>query len=171
MAKTKITAAEYFKAINMIYYFMLGGQILLGAMGIYMVKSGFLEVENDLLYDVMLIVVSLYFVIGMTGSYLYFKKRLAKTAEMKNFLEKTAHYRGSLVVQYAMVEGIALFAIVGFMFTGSTMLLAILVVTIVYFIMLKPSREKMASELNLTPAEVSLIRNPDSAISEFEATY
>ena len=171
MAKTKITSAEYFKTINMIYYFMLGGQLLLGAISIYLAVNNTLGIDDELLDKVMMIAVSLYFVVGMAGSYIFFKKRLSKTVEMKNFMEKTASYRGGLILHYAMIEGIALLAIVGFMVTGIKLLIAYLAVTVAYFYMLKPSKEKMASELNLNPAEIGLINNPDSVISEIETTY
>jgi len=171
MAKTKVTSQEYFKAISIIYYAMLAGQALIAIMAIYFVSNDFLEADNGLLNDVMLFAVSIYFVIGMAGSYLFFKKRLSRTREIKNFPEKTAHYRAGLILKFAMIEGIALLAIVGFMVTSGTLMLIYFVVAFAFFILIKPSKDKMASELKLTPAQVSLIREPGSVISEIESSY
>ncbi len=68
--------------------------------------------------------------------------------------EKFEQYRAASILQWALIEGPALFSIVGFFLTGNYAFLALLLAIIFLFAMTAPSKLKIQLQLQLNEADL-----------------
>lgn len=168
MNKKQITSKEYFKAIRLVHTAVLAGQMIFGIIGSYLGLNNLFEVADNEIETILLIIVSIFVFTGTITSYFLFKKSLSKTRRSDNIFEKTVGYRSGLITRFAIIEGQSFFAIVAFILAPNIIFLIYFFAMLLYFLTLRPSKEKMITELNLDSEDEKLIYNDDAVISEFE---
>jgi len=85
---------------------------------------------------------------GFFGSYLIFKKQKYALREKVNLQHKLAGYQLVLITRFALLQGPSLFAIVAYIFSGNVFFLLITTLMSAYFIFLRPTREKIETDLH-----------------------
>jgi len=168
MTKKQITSKEYFKAIRLVHTAVLAGQVIFGIIGSYLGLNNMVEVADSEVETVLLIIVSIFVFTGTITIYFLFKKSISKTRRSNNIFDKTAGYRSSLITQFAIIEGQSFFAIVAFILAPNIVFLIYFFAMLLYFLTLRPSKEKIITELNLDSEDEKLIYDDDALISEFE---
>ena len=103
-----------------------------------------LDPANDVLFIPFLATLSIAFAVGPI---LY--KKIVGQAQGKTLAEKLNQFRSAIIIRYATVEGPSLFGIVIYFLSGNFFYLLISALLIVYFLTLKPSKEKIEKDLNL----------------------
>ena len=84
-----------------------------------------------------------------------FKNKLLDIREEKDLRVKIDLYRQASIVQWALLEGAALFSIIGFYLSTNYAFLALAVFIIIYFIMLTPNATKINLLTGITPEELN----------------
>jgi hypothetical protein len=64
-------------------------------------------------------------------------------------------YKGTAILQWALLEGPVLLCIICFLLSGNYALLVLAAVLVICFAMLAPTRTKLAFQLNLSDAEAA----------------
>jgi len=146
------------KALQILHRALLSGQILFAGVAFYLHYSGNFTASlkaSDKLLQVIAIVFSFGgFFIGAS----LFKKKMQQLKESSPTLEmKLAAYRSAAIIQWALLEGPVLFALICFMLVGNYAFLALGVVFILLFGISAPNKTKMMLLLQLSEEEVNLL--------------
>lgn len=141
---------------NKIYFAILFGQLLLFAVALWFVETS----QADFNYsgnDFFSLTVPLYGIIMMIGSKFIYNKKVASIKEEKELILKLSKYRTAKIIVWAMVESAGLFSIVIFMSTGKYFYAIVFVLIVGYYLLNRPSKENIVSDLQLSEEEKSII--------------
>ncbi|HTE01211.1 MAG TPA: hypothetical protein VK668_18120 [Mucilaginibacter sp.] len=136
------------KTISIIHLGLLAGQVMLGAVAFFLYKqTGFdIKTYNDpLLYLVPIVAITC----AIVGNLLY-KQLIAKLTDKNSLREKLTGHQTASITRFALLEGPSLFGIVAYMSKGNLFFLLISGIIMLYFLSLRPTTEKVASDLNLS---------------------
>ena len=167
MTDQQQTSRQYLRAINIVFFGLLGGQLLFALITLYLhlgLDYSFGEVAD--IQNIFMILVPVMVLNGFVTGQLVYNSRIKKARVMNTLIEKTAAYRGAIVVRLAMLEGASLFAIVVYLLTADLWFIGMAGIVIVYFFMLRPSAEKIVEELGLDPSETHKFLDPDQIVAE-----
>lgn len=147
------TQSGYFKNLSMLYYALLAGQVmfLLIVTGLTVggIVEGYEDLESIFLYAVPALLI---------GSVLFsnkiYKRRLPEIAANLNLEDRLIQYRGLSILRFALIEGSVLFAIIAFFITGSNPMALFAAAGILFFISLRPTKEKIIQDLQLSGGEI-----------------
>ncbi len=148
-----ISILQIHKIINTIFQTLLFGQILFLVVGIFLRQSDKIEKTSENLDFIFLVIVPL---LGMTVMYfsrLIFRKKMETIKPDVDKMNRIAGYRTSKIISWAMVEGVNMFSIVAFIFTGNYVYVAVSVFLLGYFFMIRPSKENFKVECNLSESD------------------
>jgi len=166
MNKKLLTSKEYFTSLTIVYFALLGGQVLLGAVSVFLTQFNAVALTDGSLDAVLLIVVSVFTLGGLAASHLLFKNRLAKIEKSDSLILKTGQYRTSLILKLALIEGPTFFAAIGYLLTANYLFLLFFGGLLLFYLTQKPSKPKLISDLQLNAEEEEKVYKPDAVISE-----
>lgn len=144
--------------LNMIHISLLVGMLLFLIIVIILIEGDQL-IENRTLDKVFMILVPLYGLIIMFISRLIYNLFISKYLAGTDLANKIVHYRSAKIVSWALVESASFFTLVATILTSNYLYVAVYIFLFGYLIMLRQSRHSLASELQLSPNEVDLIKN------------
>jgi hypothetical protein len=148
--KPQITPTTFVKTNQIIHLALLIGQLMF-AVVTYVITSSkgiinFTFINNDpFTYVAILLAMGGFFL----GNFL-FRQELNNASEKNSLREKLMSYQAGLIKKLAPMEGASLFSIVIFMLTGNLFFLVITGLVILYFITLRPTKEMIGNDLNLS---------------------
>jgi hypothetical protein len=137
------------KAIVMIHAALLVAQVLF-AIASYAVGTKakyFGAPTTQILY---LVTVPLIAAVSFVAANLVFKLLVARHAVKDTLGEKLVGYLSAIIVRLAILEGAALYGIVVFFITGNLFYLLIAGLLMFYFLMARPTSDKLETDLELT---------------------
>ncbi len=140
----------FIKTLSTIHFSLLMGLMGFAAFA-YWKQGGFvagIDGEDFFMYMVPIFAATGYFI----GKTLY-QKGLRQIAKEEPLAAKLGKYQTASILQYALIEGPAILALVAYFLNGNAMHLAIAAFLIVYLLSRRPTKEKIAHELQLTPQE------------------
>jgi hypothetical protein len=139
---------NFVKIIAIIHAALLIGQVLFGIVAFDETKS--IGLNLKLGSDPFFYIVPFLIVAGMLlGSFL-FTQQVSNAADKNSLNEKLAGYQTALIIRFAISEGPSLLGIVGYMLSGNVIYLILVGINVLYFILIRPTKDKMAEDLNLT---------------------
>ena len=144
--------------LNMIHISLLVGMLLFLIVVIILIRGDQL-IENRTLDKVFMILAPLYGLIIMFFSRLIYNVSISKYLDGTDLANKIVHYRSAKIVSWALVESACFFALVATILTSNYLYVAVFIFLFGYFIMLRPSRQSLVSELQLSSNEIDLIIN------------
>ncbi|MEO3404648.1 hypothetical protein AAFN85_12150 [Mucilaginibacter sp. CAU 1740] len=140
-----IIPATFVKTTTIIHLALVMGQVLFAATTLLNSKNR-VQPQSDDLFKYMAPALALSgFVIG----HFLFLKFLGNIKRDSPLKTKLAAYQSATIVRLALLEGPSLFAIVCFMLTRNMMFIGISGAIILYFIYLRPTRQKVEDDLAL----------------------
>ena len=163
--KQPLTSKQYFKALTIIFYALIAGQIafmLIAFFSPYFFEKLILS-DKEQMYAALL--VSFICVFGFSFSRLYFKKSLNRLIQQENLIEKMQKYQRLIVIKYAAWETPSICAIIAAFLTGNTIFLTFSILLILLLFVDKPSKEKAIKELCLSGEDAQKINTPSEIIS------
>lgn len=166
MESSKQTSKDYFKGLNIVYFALIVGQLFFVTIAIFIGLNMPIAIEEAEVRMIVTIVISLLVASGISASHMIFNSKLKKIKEKSNIIEKTVEYRSVLILRYALLEGPSMLATVGYLLTGYLLFIGVVSVVITFFIILKPSKERLVFDLNLDALEKGKIFDPNEVISE-----
>jgi len=150
MKNQNIEPANFFKMTSLIFNALLAGMIIMaGMMCLTNPTQNFdFDLKNQLL--VIMLVAMIAGIFGSNFMYNFFKNKI----ETNNSIgEKTAKIQSANLARLALVEAPALLGIVLYMVESNLAFLMLSAIMILYFLTLKPSKDKILDDMNLTSDE------------------
>lgn len=134
---------------------MLIGMLLFGVIAFFLNNSGAFEpVAKDLDHPLQVIVI----ILAAAGFFIgnnYFKRKVLQQAqELQIPQDKMAIYRHASIIQWALLEGPAIFAVISFALTGNFAFLALAATVVILFALAFPARHKIMLLLSLTETDL-----------------
>lgn len=148
-------AAALVKTTAIIHMALATGQILFAAVTFIIPQKLADNKGNDVLLLIVPIVAVSSFIIG----HLLFKKLLSNIKTESPLKAKLLSYQSATLVRLALLEAPSLFAIVSFMLTGKMVYMGIAALIVLYFIYLRPGKQKIEDDLNLDYDEKTQLVN------------
>ena len=162
------TSKEYFKALQIVYYALIAGQVLFGLLAFYLIQTRLFDGDQKELRDIFIYIVPVFVAGGLFGSGILFKSRLNLAKEKTSLYEKMSDYRSALIVRYALLEGPSFFGIVVFLITGDYLFLGMSGLIIAVFFTLMPTANRAVNDLELSANDTHTINDPNGVISELK---
>jgi hypothetical protein len=145
---TELTPKKYLTSLSLIHLTMLIGQLLFGALAIFIndnITLDLLDTDNKLFF-----IIPLFALVGYFAGNFLFKQNINTIANNNNSLnDKLKGYQVALIIKLALLEGSAIFGIVAFLMSGNLYFLLVVGAIIFYFFIQKPSKEKIIDVLKL----------------------
>ena len=154
--QNKNVKPEELKSLQIVHRALLLGLVLFAAIAFYLNYSGnFIAGLKSYDQPLQVIAITLSFGGFFIGS-LLFKKKMQQIKDSSPELRvKLSTYRSAAIMQWALLEGPALFAIICFLLVGNYAFLALAVVFIILFAVTAPNKTKMMLLLQLTEEEIN----------------
>ena len=145
-------SSPYIKAISILHYALLAGQLLFG---IIMLALVWLRKENSYglanISQQMLVACLVIAALAYLGSNQLFKKKLRDINEINNPVsKKLEEYRAASITRWALMEFATLFCIIVFFVTGNYSIMIVAAVMLFLFFTTRPGAEKTVSDLNIS---------------------
>lgn len=144
-----------FRALNIIHKGLIAGQVMFAAVTAYLLYSGAVipaATELDRTLQVVALAIT---AAGIFAGFTIFKKKLVQVREMQSSAkEKFDQYRAACIIQWALMEGPAIFCIICFFLTGNYAFLAVVGFVIILFAMTGPSKLRIQLQLQISEAEL-----------------
>jgi len=137
----------YLKTLSIIHIALAAGQLIF-AVGVLVYLKDTIQ-HLFWLTDVFTLVVPAVAFVGFSVGNLLFKRFVDATLQMQTLTDKLNGYRTALIIRFALIEGPFIFAILAFIFSTNAFCLLTAALLFLYFITLRPSKEKLIRDLKL----------------------
>jgi hypothetical protein len=161
------TSKEYFTQLTLIYAPLLIVQVAFGGIAYYLVSTGQFPTDPSMtgtLKLVALLVVSF----GVLASAFVSKAQFKAIKQKTSLPDKMKAYRPALLIKWALLETPGMFCIVCFLLTGSFVILGLAGPSVIMLIIYRPTASGAGMDLELSPAEKTLVENPNGVIAKVE---
>lgn len=137
----------YLRVNSILHLALMMGQIIFAAVCLAM--TGKTKIVLDNTEDIFLIVVPAVTLFGIFVSGFMFKKSLETAVSKSYLIDKLTAYRVALIMRYAFLEAPSLLSIVAYLLTGNFGYILISGFIILYFIALRPTKDRLEKDLQL----------------------
>lgn len=163
--KRTLTSSQYFQTVLLTYYLQAFSLLLFSGVVMYIISrsGGTNPVMDDKRWSIM---VPFVLILGIASAYFIFRLMVKKISPSDRLQAKCPKYASALIVRSALLELPGLFAAIVAYLTLQPYFLGGSVMMFLIFLILRPGRHSMASDLNLSPRERELLEKPDAVISE-----
>lgn len=148
----------YIKALRILYTAMLAGQVLFFLIVFALQWSNMLY-NNTELTAVFIYLAPAVSLFSILFSSRYFRKKLPAAAAAPYLSLKLDEYRKLYIMRCAIMEGGTIFCIIMYFITGHSLMLACSFAGIVMFAGLRPAKEKIIQELELSSEEIKIFES------------
>lgn len=140
------TPNNFMRTLQIIHMAMISGVLFFGVFSFINKKDTmvFYNEGDVLLYVYPALAIGAVFL----GQFL-FKNQISSLKAKEDLKEKLGGYQTASIIKFALIEGAAFFGLVQFFTSGSMAYLAITGLLVVYLLLQKPTKTKVASDLDL----------------------
>lgn len=150
----QVEIKKQFKTLNLIYGVILGSMSIAAIFSVvYIFKQGFLPVFDAQSQAAIKSVVIIALLVGIPVSHVFFYKKVKHINTSLLVVAKMRLYRVAFMIRVAMLEGIGLLAIIGYLVSADKSFLYMFSVVFILFLVHAPTRNKLISDLSLTETE------------------
>jgi hypothetical protein len=149
----EISPKTFLKTISIIHLALMMGQVLFGIVVFTQVHTITFNLKDT--HDPFLLVVPIMAIGSFTASVIVFKQLLNAATAKEPLSAKITAYQSALIVRFALLEGASLFGIVTFLLTGNLLFIGISGLLVLYFLIIRPTKDKVQTDLNLSYEETS----------------
>ncbi|HTF81940.1 MAG TPA: hypothetical protein VL947_09450 [Cytophagales bacterium] len=169
MQKKGETSKQYFNTLSLIHIALLLGQLAF-AVVVYVMHADKSPEETTQDPGVYRILVPSLAVFGFIASTFLPEARLKSLRGSKDLGYKLAGYRTMLIIKYALLEAPSLFALVIYLLTADYLFLGVASALIIFFIINRPSKDKLMSSLELDHVEKAALNDPNAVVTNMVRT-
>lgn len=149
----EVSPKTFLKTIGIIHLALVVGQVLFGV--VVFTQSHAISLNLKDTHDPFLLVVPIMAIGSFTASIIVFKQLLNAAANKATLTAKITAYQSALIVRFALLEGASLFGIVTFLLRGNLLFIGISGLIVLYFLILRPTKDKTQTDLNLSYEETA----------------
>jgi hypothetical protein len=145
------------KAIRVLYFALLAGQLLFTLIVTILVETGILSNgfrSVTLFFQVAVLVIA---AATIPAAFFLFRRRLSGISPEEGLDKKMEKYRAALILRMALCEMPVLFAIIAYFVTNNRSFLWMTILLIINFLFIYPSRNRIIDQLQLSSSEQSLL--------------
>jgi hypothetical protein len=153
------TPRAYLKQISIIHIALFTGQLLFGLVTLFITPQKGIDITNT--NDPFLYVVPIVALGSLAASAFLFKLNLNMAIDKDSLNGKLMLYQAALIVKLAPLEGASLLGIVSYMLTGNLLFIIISGLMALYFLSLRPTKDKIANDLDLSYEDKLLFDNQE----------
>lgn len=164
MDNIRQTSGVYFRSLSIVFYGLIIGQVFFGLISFFLVSTNNFKSEGADLRSIFIYIIPIFALGGFILSNLTFKNRLKAIDKKSSLMIKLTDYRAALVVRYALLEGPSIFSIVVYLVTGDTIFIILAASIVLYFLTIRPNREKAISDLSLDSNDEQIFYDPNKEI-------
>jgi hypothetical protein len=159
------TTQQYFKALTILHFALVIGLVLFSIIAYVVHGAGAFD-NNATLSAIFQYMVPVLAFLGIAAGNVLYKKQVNEIKKKVGLAEKLNAYRGPFTLRDALLEGPALFAIIAYLLCGNTLLLGVAVLLIVVFILIRPTKNVLIKDLELSSPEMDILNDDDALISD-----
>ncbi|MFD0749399.1 hypothetical protein ACFQZS_04550 [Mucilaginibacter calamicampi] len=141
------TPATIIRTINIIHLALIAGQALFALVAFTNSQQTTVKFDE---HDQFTFIIPGFAIASFLISNFLFKTLIAKAVNLPDLLSKLTGYQTALIVRMAALEAISLFAIVTYILTSNFLFLLISVILMVYGVIIRPTVDKIADDLQLS---------------------
>jgi hypothetical protein len=157
------TTQQYFKALTVLHFALTTGITLFIVLA-YFLEGAMAQGNSETLASIFeYMVPALAFICIAAGNVVY-KKRMNDIKTKNSLAEKLNDYRAAFILRDALLEGAALFAVIAYMLCGEWILLGVAILLLLIFIFIKPTKDKLIKDLELSSDETVIIEDDNAVI-------
>jgi len=139
---------EKLKVNTIIHLALLVGQLLFAIVAFSITENKGINVKYT--GDPFLFVVPFMAISCFVLSTFMYKQQLALAVNKETVSDKLMAYQTAMIVRCALLQGSSLFGIVTYLISGNLFFLLISAAIILYFITIRPTKDSVATDLNLS---------------------
>lgn len=158
------TSGQYFTNLTILYGSLIAGQVLFAAVA-YFMKPEAATAETEAMHETFQMIIPLVAIGCLAGSMLLFRSRVAAIQKETDLKKKMADYRAASIMRYALLEAPSLFSLVVYLLTGRPFYLGLAAIFILAFLLYRPTPQRAAVDLTLSPGERAKLENPQAVIT------
>jgi magnesium-transporting ATPase (P-type) len=148
MTKPTLTPKSFLTTLTIMYFSFFGAMLFFAIISYYINNNHNLDFENfDITLFVVLVIISLF---GLIGDKAVKNKTIDKAKNKALLWEKLGVYQTASLIQFAFVEGAVFFGIILYLQTSEFLFLVIALLLMIYFLALRPNKEKISKTLQLS---------------------
>jgi hypothetical protein len=163
--KTPITTKQYFITLNTTYYLQTFSVLLFAAVVAFLINQRPDAVGNASISD-WHTVVPVAMIISLATAYMVFRLLVGRIKANDPLRQKMPAYARAILIRSALLEIPGFLAAIAAYLSGKFYFLGAAVLIFVLFLILKPSRNSIATDLNLSPKEKALLEDDSALIAE-----
>jgi hypothetical protein len=143
------------KAIRILYFAMLIGQVFFASIITVLVEAGFATGNNNSLITMGQVAVIVIAAVLVPASFFLFRKRLSIINPEEDLGGKLEKYRAALIIRMGLCQMPTMFATIVYFITGNHSFLWMIIILISNFLLIYPSNNKIIDSLQLNSSEQS----------------
>jgi hypothetical protein len=164
METGSLTSQTYFWILSIVHLVMLAGQIIFAGVAIFSNLNGTLEAMDSGLHQILQFIVPGFVLVGFFAGKMIMDSRLKSIKAKGSLRQRLAEYQGVLIVKYTLLEAPSLLGLMGYLLTGNLFYLGFSGLVMLIFIMNKPSRDRIAIDLELNANDKETLYNPEAVL-------
>ncbi|MFN3872254.1 MAG: hypothetical protein ACK4R9_04575 [Ignavibacterium sp.] len=146
-------ASEQIKAVQIIFFALLTGQIIFLFIAVFLVQSSNV-VPDENLFLILFVVDLLIIAPAIVAGPMFYRSFISRVKPKMSLSEKFNLYKQGTIIKLALVEAPTIFSIVAYMLTGSLVFLILAIGVLVLFFQHKPTIEKFANDFDISLSEL-----------------
>ena len=144
------------KLTNIIYLALLSGLIIFFILVIILIQIKTPEENKDLDF-IFTFLVPVFGLAMMFVSRIIYNQMISKYDSDSSIMQKISYFRTAKIISWAIVEGACFLALVATILTSNYLYVAVFILLLGYFIMMRPTNESLIRDMRLNSEESELI--------------
>ena len=157
------TIKQYFTALTVLHVALTSGVIIFIVIA-YFLHGSIANGNAETLGNIFQYMVPALAIIGIVAGNILYKKQVNEIKSKDGLAQKLNAYRATFILRDALLEGPALFAIITFLLCGEFIFLAVAILIVLIFVLIKPSKDKIIRDLELSTDEILIMEDDDAII-------
>lgn len=150
---------DFFKQLNILFYALAAGQLLFCAVAIFLRFEGVAGFDETSAQNTTLTMIAPFLTLAaFAGAWFINQTRVAQGVELKGLNEKTGHYRTTIVIRSAIIEGGNIIMLIVYLLSGRPIHLIWFAVGMLLFLYFRPSHSNLVRNYQLSFEEESQLK-------------
>lgn len=157
------TSKSVLTALNTIYYSLISVMTMFAFIAFYISVTGAITPDPEFALMLRYVLFAL-LPIGIGAGYFIFKQGMNTINPSLSLREKLMKYQTAVLIRSGCFEMPGLFGAVATLISGDISFLLFTAIVIVLFLLLRPTTYNIATDMNLSSMERSILENPSSSL-------
>lgn len=164
-----MTIGSYLKYLKTIHTAMGFGMSVPIVFAVFLNSKGIVPILQEQEFHALVDVLTIAAIVSISIAAFYlFHLLTSRIAPSANLFEKLSRFRQAYIVRLALIDSGGLFATVAFMLTESMITLISFTLVLLFFALLRPSKQEISRSLNLDISDEIKLRQDSTVLTQSE---